>query len=89
MTYYDPFDCKIQCDEVSPVSAEEQEEVLRLLAEDKGSGQPPDFYLDALEPTERAAVLEQLAFEQEQAPRKVGNWNRRDDREIRIGGMSI
>jgi hypothetical protein len=34
MTSYNTFDVNIQCEEILPVSAEEWEEVLRILAEE-------------------------------------------------------
>jgi hypothetical protein len=32
MTFYDPFDCKINCEEVSPVTEPEYDEVMREIA---------------------------------------------------------
>lgn len=89
MTSYDSFDCKINCEELEGVSAEEQEEVFRLIAEENEASQGFEQYLDSLEETERQALTEQEAFERAEAPRKVGNWNRRDPKEIRIGGVAI
>lgn len=89
MTYYDSFDCKINCEEIAPVSDDEREEVFRLIAQESEAMQSLAAYLDGLEESERAAALEQLAFEASEAPRKAWKWNQPDEKDIRLGGMSI
>ena len=46
-------------------------------------------YLCDLEESERQALIEQQAFEAEQAKAKAYNWNKPDPQEIRIGGIAI
>lgn len=70
MTFYDAFDCKANCEEFIEVTPEEQEEVFRLIAEENEAKLGFSHWLDSLEPTERAAYLEQQAFEQKEASRK-------------------
>ena len=70
MTYYDSFDCKINCEELISVTPEEQEVVNALIAQENEAQHDFTEYLDSLEPTERAAHLEQAAFEQKEASRK-------------------
>ena len=70
MTYYDSFDCKINCEELIVVSPEEQEEVFALIAQENEAKLSHSHWLDSLEPTEKAALLEQQAFEAREAQRK-------------------
>jgi hypothetical protein len=70
MTFYDSFDCKINCEEFSPVGEEEREEVFRIIAQENEAIEGFQTYLDSLESTERVAALEQLAFEQRESKRK-------------------
>jgi hypothetical protein len=70
MTYYDAFDCKANCEEFIDVTPEEQEEVFALIAQENEVNLSFSHYLDSLEPTERAALLEQQAFEAKEASRK-------------------
>jgi hypothetical protein len=68
--YYNPFDLSIQCEELMEVSPEEQEEVFALIAQENEARLGFSHWLDDLEPTERAAYLDQAAFEQTEASRK-------------------
>ena len=70
MTYYDAFDCKINCEELIEVTPEEQEEIFALVAQENEAKQGFSNWLDSLEESERAAYLEQQAFEQQEASRK-------------------
>ena len=70
MTYYDPFDCKINCEELVDVTPEEMAEVNALIAQENEAQQGFNQWLDSLEPTERQAELEQAAMERREAQRK-------------------
>ena len=70
MTYYDSFDCKINCEELIEVSPEEMDEVNALIAQENEAQQGFTEWLDSLEESERAAYLEQAAVEQQEAQRK-------------------
>ena len=71
MTYYDAFDCKINCEELIEVTPEEMAEVNALIAQENEAQQGFNQWLDSLEPTERQAALEQAAFERKEAERKA------------------
>jgi hypothetical protein len=78
MTYYDSFDCKVNCEEIFMIDELEINE-----AQDY---QGYDEWLDSLEPTEREAFLEQQAFEQEQEKLKANfNFNPPDSGECYEG----
>ena len=70
MTYYDSFDCKINCEELIDVTPEEMEEVNQMIAQEKEALTGFALYLDSLEETERQAALEQAAMERKEASRK-------------------
>jgi hypothetical protein len=70
MTSYDAFDCKANCEELIDVPPEEQEEVFALIAAETEANLGFSHYLDSLEPTERAALLEQRACEARDAQLK-------------------
>ena len=70
MTFYDSFDCKVQCEELMEVSPEEMAEVNALIAQENEAQQGFTEWLDSLEPTERQAALEQAAMERKEAERK-------------------
>jgi hypothetical protein len=89
MTYYDSFDCKINCEEVETVSEEEREEVFRLIAEENEAMQGFEAYLESLEESERQALIEQAAFDIEQTKAKAFNWSKRDPQEVRLNGVAI
>jgi hypothetical protein len=67
--YDDPFLCNIYSDELISVEPEEFDEVQRLIAEERDGWQAYAEWAGHLEPTERDAALEQLAFEREQERR--------------------
>lgn len=67
MSYYDSFDCKINCEETSPVSEQDYAEVMQLLAEEHQAQQGFGNWSDE---SERRAALQQQAFEQEQSRKK-------------------
>jgi hypothetical protein len=69
MTYYDSFDCKVNCEEVSPVTESDYDDVMQMLAEES---QAQEGYGDWSDETERLAALEQLAFEQKQS--RLKDW---------------
>jgi hypothetical protein len=78
MAYYDSFDSKIQCEEIF---TQDHSEI-----QDNQNFQGYEEYLDSLEPTEREAFLEQLAFEQEQEKLKANfNFNPPDEGEFYEG----
>ena len=81
MTYYDSFDCKINCEELIEVTPEEIEEVNALIAQENEAKQGFNEWLDSLEPSERAAYLEQHSFERKEASRKdwMGGYSNRQD----------
>jgi hypothetical protein len=67
MSYYDSFDCKINCEEFSSVSEDEYNEVMQLLADEHEAQEGLSLWSDE---SERQATLEQEAFEQEQSSKK-------------------
>ncbi len=81
MTYYDSFDLKINCEEFISITPEEEAEVLTLIAQEQEAQQGFQQWLDALEPTERAAYLEQQSFERKEAQRKdwFNGYSNKDD----------
>ena len=80
MTYYDAFDCKINCEELIDVTPEEQEEIFALIAQENEARLGFSHWLESLEPSERAAYVEQQAFEQQEANRKdwLGGYSNKD-----------
>ena len=90
MTYYDAFDCKINCEEVYTVDPDEYDEVMRELAEESQAQQGFNEWLDSLEPTERQAALEQAAMERREAQRKdwFGGYSNRQEGET-YNGIAI
>jgi hypothetical protein len=81
MTYYDSFDCKINCEEVFTTDFSNLADVQDY--------QGYDEWLDGLEPTERQAILEQQAFDKEQEKLKANfNFNPPDNGEF-YGGIAI
>jgi hypothetical protein len=69
MTYYTTFDSSIQCEEGMEVSPEEQAEIFQMMADEY---QAQEGFASWSEETEHKALVEQEAFEQEQASQK--NW---------------
>jgi hypothetical protein len=67
MTYYDSFDCKINCEELILVTPEEEAEVLALIHQENEAQRGFTEWLASLEQSERAAFLEQQAFERREA----------------------
>src|SRR5690349_10319044 len=65
MTYYDSFDCKINCEELISVTPEEEAEINALIAQENEAREGFTAWLETLEESERAAFLEQQAFERE------------------------
>jgi hypothetical protein len=81
MTYYDSFDCKIQCEEIHTPDESELADLQDYAGYDE--------WLDSLEPTEREAILEQQAFDAEQGKLKANfNFNPPDEGES-YGGIAI
>jgi hypothetical protein len=50
MTYYNNFDCKVNCEEISPVSESEYDEVMMLMAQES---EAQDGFGDWSESTEK------------------------------------
>ncbi len=71
MTYYDSFDCKINCEELYTVEPDEYDDVMCELAKESQAQQGFTEWLDSLESTERAAHLAQAALERKEAQRKA------------------
>jgi hypothetical protein len=63
MIYYDPFDCKINCEELISVTPEEEAEINALIAQENEAKEDFTTWLESLEESEREAFLEQQAFE--------------------------
>ncbi len=64
MTYYDPFDCKINCEELIEVTPEEQEEVFREMAQDRETQHGSQPWLDSPNENECHPDLEPQANEE-------------------------
>ena len=81
MTEYNVFDLSVQCEELIDVTPEEQEEVFALIAAENEANLGYSNWLESLEPTEKAALLEQQAFEAREAQRKdwLNGYSNRQD----------
>jgi hypothetical protein len=87
MTYYTTFDSSIQCEEGMEISPEEYAEVMALMAQEH---EAQAGFGDWSEQTERQAIVEQEAFEQEQASQKdwLNGYSPNDDGET-FEGVAI
>ena len=71
MTFYDPFDCKINCEEVSPVTESDYAEVMMLMAQESEAQEGFGNWSD-----EDQRLWE---AEQERLKRWTGNYSPIDD----------
>ena len=74
MTYYDSFDCKINCEDLNAVSEEDFNDVMLEIALEREAMEGYDNWSNE---TERQAYLEQQAFERKQEHAKdwLGNYS--------------
>jgi hypothetical protein len=80
MSFYNPFDCKIQCEEHNQVSPEEQAEVFQMIADEH----------EAFEGSANWSDKQQRDFErqQDQAKDWTGGYTNKDDGEF-YNGIAI